>query len=446
MPNAPRVINAPQKHDCEHLLGKFLDESHYDTLIEEDCDAYGPLGLGEANGEHNVLFKFRKNAFNPEQMDGLRDGLLEAATESQNRGLAAGPRGTLCGGRDWVTERQHALIDALQDTSNRLDGLDPVDEVVAEFDGKPEAVATRGSVWLRKKLEEKFGSYDGAFDKWFASVRNLPREERAAAAREMSEMVSDTSYAQVVNSGIAGFFDRYPRIPYGRACAYNDNNPDKFALSFPYLRKLDSEFKRLLPQRYAAQKAAADKIDSRFLVGGDTVFTTITVNKTFRTAAHRDAGDLEDGFSNLGVISVGKNYRGAYLVLPEYRIAVNIRPGDLLLVANHSAIHGNTEILPEDGDNAEDVVRMSIVCYFRENMMSLGSWEYEKSRRDFIDQRRKDKNHPLWRPLWNGVSPNCFNEQEWADFLRKQPNGEEMLKKHHPELAEEKVTLDDFFG
>ncbi len=33
-----RVIVADTKLDCEHLLGQFLDESHYDVPIEEDTD------------------------------------------------------------------------------------------------------------------------------------------------------------------------------------------------------------------------------------------------------------------------------------------------------------------------------------------------------------------------------------------------------------------------
>jgi hypothetical protein len=271
-------------------------------------------------------------------------------------------------------------------------------------------------------------------------------EQRAEEARKVAKMVSDTTYATPVYSGVAGFFDRYPRFPYGRSCSYNHHNPEKFEKAFPYLRQLNKEFATLLPERFGNQKTAADKLDPRFLVGGDTVFTTITVNKSFRTAAHRDAGDLASGFSNLGVISVGKNFRGAYLVLPEYRIAVNIRPGDLLLIANHDAIHGNTEILPEEGCCPDCIVRMSIVCYFRENMQELGSWEYETARRDFIEQRRTNPDHPLQRPLWNGVSPSMWETQEWKDFLLTRDGGDEMLRKHHPELLHEKVTLDDFFS
>ena len=37
-----KVIVAEKKIDCSHLLGKFVDESHYDVLIEEDCDVYAP--------------------------------------------------------------------------------------------------------------------------------------------------------------------------------------------------------------------------------------------------------------------------------------------------------------------------------------------------------------------------------------------------------------------
>ena len=33
-----RRIVAKNKIDCEHLLGHFIDESHYDVVIEEDTD------------------------------------------------------------------------------------------------------------------------------------------------------------------------------------------------------------------------------------------------------------------------------------------------------------------------------------------------------------------------------------------------------------------------
>jgi hypothetical protein len=434
------------KIDCEHLLGKFVDEQNYDILVDFDADVYARANTldGEAGADESVcLFKFRKNVFSEEDQRGVFEGLIGAAIETQNRGLAAGPKGDKLQGREWVTDWQMDALDLLMKPGARLDGEDPIRVHIAQKASYKDD-SSRGLVWLRSKILKNGEEYDGFFDRWLNSVINLPLEERAALAREYAKTcISQTTYANPVNSGVAGFFDRYPRYPYGRSCAYNAKNPDTFAKAFPYLRKLNYAFSKLLPARFGAQQAAADRIDKRFLVGEDTVFTTLTVNKTFRTAAHRDAGDLGVGFSNLGVISTGKDFKGGYLVLPEYRIAINIRPGDLLLIANHDAIHGNTPIEAVDG-NVDGIERMSIVAYFREKMLDLGSWEYENARRDYVESRRLNENHPEWRPQWNGVSASMFEQKEWYDWLSsRDPN---LLSEYHPEAIKAPLaTLEDFF-
>jgi hypothetical protein len=101
-----KVIIAKSKFDCEHLLGQFLDESHFDTLINEDTDCY----LGSEH-EDNIAFKFRKNYFSKQEQDAAYAGLREAATPTQNRGLAAGPKGEKCGGREWATEFQLRVLE-----------------------------------------------------------------------------------------------------------------------------------------------------------------------------------------------------------------------------------------------------------------------------------------------------------------------------------------------
>ena len=55
-------------------------------------------------------------------------------------------------------------------------------------------------------------------------------------AKMMSDkFVSDTSYATPIWSGIAGFYGRYPRIPYGRPTAYVQHNRKKFEKYLFYL-------------------------------------------------------------------------------------------------------------------------------------------------------------------------------------------------------------------
>ena len=429
-----KVIVARTKHDCEHLLGQFVDESNYDILVEEDtdcfmepkCDLTQKATCGGAceecmtgTDERRIAFKFRKNFFTKQEQDWAYEGLREAATESQNRGIAAGPRGDMLategrGGRDWVTPYQMEILEFLMDDGARLIDDVSVESIRAKYnDPKFKAVnEVRGTVWLRSEVEKVYPEYHGWFDKWVDGLSNKPKEEIIKEARMVAEdWASTTNYAKSVFSGVAGWYDRYPRIPYGRATSYTEKHPELFAKSYPFLQSLNRGFKELLPWRWGNQKAAADKLDPRFLVP-ETVFTTITVNKSFRTACHRDAGDLNEGLSNLLVLGDG-DYTGGYLVFPEYRVAVNVRPGDLLLVNNHEIIHGNTEIKL----NHEKAERISLVCYFREAMLELKSWEYESLRRQFVDERRMNKNHPLWRPLWNGVSPGMWEQQEWFDYM-----------------------------
>lgn len=443
-----KIIVAESKLDCEHLLGQYVDESHYDIVINEDTDCYmeSVMGSPSLGNEQRIAFKFRKNWFTQEERDSAYIGLREAAKESQNRGLAAGPRGELLGvegrgGRDWVTSYELEVLDFLMNTDGRLIDDLSIESIRKKYEGAGRSTEdeTRGQVWLRSQVCKTYPEYFGWFDKWVDGLHNKTKEQCAEEAKMIAtKWVSQTNYAKSVFSGVAGWFDRYPRIPFGRATSYTRDEPEKFALSFPFLQSLDRGFKELLPWRWGNQRAAADKLDPRFLVP-ETVFTTITVNKTFRTACHRDAGDLDSGLSNLLVVGKG-NYTGGYLVFPEYRMAVNVRPGDLLLVNNHEIMHANTEIVLD----TPDAERISLVCYFREAMLDLGPWEYEQTREQFVTDRRMDRNHKFYRPLWNGVSPGMWDEPEWYEYLEGKM-GREIVEKFHPAAFKVESSLEDLF-
>ena len=437
-----RKIVADQKYDCKDLLGKFVDEKHYDILVEEDCDVYMPLPPGEEEtyGEDRIVFKFRKNFFTQEEQQMAYIGLREAATRTENRGLASGIKEGIVAtdeGREWVTNYQDEMTSALLANRNAsLDEVDVIDAIRAKYprdvDKKMAGGAGKNNVWVISRYRD--GKFD--FEAWLDSIKPLSRTERAASCEEIMKMMSLTTYGTAVNSGIAGWFDRYPRIPYGRATSYTANSFDKFKMSYPFLQHLSTGFKQLLPQRYNAQMEAASKVDPAFLVP-ETPFTTVTVNKTFRTAAHYDAGDLNTGLSNLLTLSNDGNYTGGYLIAPEYRVAVNVRPGDLLLINNHEVMHGNTPI-----ECAEGSERISLVVYFREKMLELGSWQYENCRYEFVESRRLNQEHKLWKKLWNGVSEGMWESKEWYEYCEEKL-GHDTLIKYHP-LANA-GTLEEFF-
>lgn len=447
-----RMIVAKEKIDCTHLLGKFLDESHYDILIEEDCNVYTPPMCDVSTTvdcqpqtdcatctrgitEDRVAFVFRKNYFSKEQQEAAYNGLREGATKTNNRGIAAGSeRVGSQGTRVYTSKYQEAVFKFFLKPYSPLSGEDPLQAIIDQKDSL-QGNGEFDQVWL--------ASIQLDFDAWVEETRKLPAYEQTEAARYVIDTyLSATKYANEVHSGIAGAFGRVPRMPWGRLAAYNARNPEKFEKAIPFLQTLNAGFAELLPQRHAAQKQFTDKLDPKFVIDG-TVFTTLTINKTFRTAAHLDAGDYGPGFSNLLVLSNDGNYTGGYLILPEYRIAVNVRPGDLLLIANHTAIHGNTPI--ELGSETSE--RVSVVAYAREDLANLGTWEYEQVRQSYVDACRTNREHHAWWERTTGVWAGMWQSKEWYDYLIN-AMGEEEARKNDPEIfaLHDKIDLDSFFS
>ena len=446
------VLEQQQVEPRPDLVGQWLDERHYHTLVQSDMDLYLPpkcaneLGnedcdhdcanCGDGLDERNIVFKFRKNYFSPEMVQSAYEGLRDAAQETQNRGTAAGPREGTLGNREWVTSYQWAIIDQIKKGGNNLYGENPIREIQAKFkDNKKDIPSNRAQVWSIEAVTET--GFD--FDKWVEKIADMnPADQRHEVDWVEDELICKTTYANSVLSGIAGWYDRYPRIPWGRATSYTEKYPEKFAKSYPYLKHLADAFKQMLPWRYGNQLEAASKVDKRFLVP-DTPFSTITVNRNFRTAAHYDPANMENGFANICVFSNSDNYSGAYLVFPEIGYAVDIRPGDLLFVNNMAGLHGNTELILDD-PKAE---RISIIAFFHEGMLTLGSWEYEQTRKAFVEQCKNDVKHPYYKPRFNGVYPGMWTSQEWYDFCEAKLGKEEMLKMH-PEAAPVS-SLEEFF-
>ena len=101
----------------------------------------------------------------------------------------------------------------------------------------------------------------------------------------------------------------------------------------------------------------------------------MTINYDFRTACHKDKGDLEGGLSTLTILEdMPNNYTGFYLGLPEYKIAFDVRDGDTLIFDAHEK-HANTECevitqrLPIDDLTGTNFAgRIAVVIYLRERM------------------------------------------------------------------------------
>lgn len=175
--------------------------------------------------------------------------------------------------------------------------------------------------------------------------------------------VSNTTVGNFVTSGNVGYMDSSAMVRYCRLTNFGKENYELFKSGIPFIEYVDKLYEQLCPNHYKKQKALADATNINYKIP-NTSFTTVTVNKSFRTAVHQDSGDFRDGFGNLIVFN-DKSYEGGYFVLPQYGIGVDVQTTDALFVDVHKW-HGNTEMKLREG--FDEIFRISFVLYYRENM------------------------------------------------------------------------------
>jgi Oxygenase domain of the 2OGFeDO superfamily len=189
-----------------------------------------------------------------------------------------------------------------------------------------------------------------------AMMPGLTRDGTLSGRRRIHDNV--LAAARNPKSDFLGFYDYAG--PDCRETEWTGAHPEVLAAAMPLINAVDKLFQSALPTEYEAQMAEVEKVQSNLRLG-TTAFTTMTVNKNFRTLCHRDKGDLHNG---MGVMAtLGKWTPGYKFIMPEYGIVADVQPGDLLLADVHLA-HGNSP--RGEGE------RVSLVMYCREKMRLCG--------------------------------------------------------------------------
>lgn len=189
-----------------------------------------------------------------------------------------------------------------------------------------------------------------------------------------------------VASSIVGYMDsgKLANQQPCRLTSLSSKHFDNYYRGLQFIEAVDAAYKLLIPDKYKLQKAHAD-LKPNYRIN-NTAFSTVTINKNFRTGCHRDAGDFKDGFGNLTVIERGE-YNGGYTIFPQYGVGFDVRTGDVLLMDVHE-LHCNTELFetPEQAENnsklpkifknsklvgdTPNFTRLSFVCYLRAGLSS----------------------------------------------------------------------------
>jgi len=302
--------------ECGELKGKYMDESHYDRIITEDCDYYF---------EGRLLFKFRKRTVPEDILNVGWENCKKLNVKGRGRGAAAG------------------YID-------------------------PESV-----YWKKRDIVWS--------DKWSATYM-VPDGN---GSMKISKMKVNN---EVVSTPI-GFYGKKNGLQGSLPCRmshYTKTHFEKYQNAIPYFEHLGQVYRELVPDKFILQWNRA-RLNNYHIK--NTPYSTITINRNFQTGLHKDTGDF-GGWATLSVMEENK-YHGGYFVLPQYRVAIDMRHGDIL-VCNVHEWHGNTALYETEEDKEYNdmypqqtykdnlqvgvlglnnrFTRLSFVCYLREDIIN----------------------------------------------------------------------------
>ena len=309
--------------------GHFFPLSHFKTIIDSDCDVYG---------DNKLLLSFRKNVINKKICCQAWEALYkEAQKKHNNRGAAAG----------------------LLDTSK-------LPAYVKETT-KSQKFRT---YYTGKDGKEKKDHLSNSVSSGIIGYYDKP--DRNDFQPSNINSLSMKKKKQVLKSHLKKS-KKLSKMPC-RLTKFTKTETKKWKKSIPLIVEADKQFKKLVPNRHQAQLKQA-KATPNFQIE-NTAFSTVTLNYNFRTATHRDKGDLPEGFGNLLVLEKSecdsknsKPFKGGFLGFPQYGVAVNVRQGDFLAMDVHQW-HCNTPLQHSKKIlDSGQVGRLSIVCYLRKNMI-----------------------------------------------------------------------------
>ena len=340
--------------------GTWFEESdiHY-PIVNTNTDIY----RFDDDGNKHLLLKFRKNCVPQELIQLGWDSYKDLAKASRGRGASAGPIATTS--QYWGKRK---LVDTKKWSTGYLNpkGLE-LHELYSHFELSA----------LKMKCDELEIKYS----------EDISTEDCIKLLIKKQGGISKMKVNNQVASNPIGFYEagkNFADLPC-RLTHFTRTNFEKYNNGLPFIQKIDQLFKRLIPDAHERQLERAN-LKSHLKIP-KTCFSTVTINRNFRTAMHRDAGDFKGGFGNLTVIERGK-YHGGYTIFPQYGVAIDLRNNDFVAMDVHQW-HCNTPLYETEEDKKfnetmepvfkdnpevgtagiyENYTRISFVCYLREKI------------------------------------------------------------------------------
>ena len=348
-------------NEIKDLEGTWIEEHHIKLpIINKDTDVY----YLDDDGNEKLLLKFRKGVITDNEIRIGWQAYKNLAKPSRGRGASAGPINT--DGQYWskrtVVNSNKWMTNYLTPKGTKL--KEEYDKLSIEE--------------LKEKCLELEINTDNINDEDLI-INILKKKHKAVSTMKVNNQVASMPI---------GYFDadnKMCKLPC-RLTHFTRTNFEKYNEGFPFLQKIDKLYKKLTPDAHKKQLDRAN--EKPHLKISDTSFSTVTINRNFRTALHRDAGDFREGFGNLTVIERGK-YHGGYTVFPQFGVGINLRNNDFVAMDVHQW-HSNTPMYETEEDKAYNeaipkvykdnpdigtagvyvlYTRISFVCYLREKLI-----------------------------------------------------------------------------
>ena len=350
--------------ELDKKKGEYFPESHYSQIINEDCDVYC-LDSNMDGDKPKLLLKFRKGVIdNSICSDAFWALQKHAQNKNHNRGAASGKLN--------LKKLPAYVGKVMKKGSFRVFYKSKSGKIVRDNVGN-------------FAMSNIAGYYDKPDRNNYAKLLKYGK----SATQKMNSHRTNAKRSRITTDKLG--------IPMCRTTKFTAQEVDKWRKCLPLIDAADHWFAKLVPDRHKTQLQRAAKTPD-FQIG-KTAYSTITVNYNWRTALHKDVGDLADGFGNLIVLELHKsganpdenqenqenntsteknvdnhikkanetcNYKGGYLGFPKYGVAVDVRQGDFLAMDVHQW-HCNTPI--EGVVKGCNYGRLSVVCYLREKMI-----------------------------------------------------------------------------
>ena len=195
---------------------------------------------------------------------------------------------------------------------------------------------------------------------------------------------SKTHICNLAKSNVLGYIDTPIRggnkLSGTHLSKYCIDYPQRYKHTKPLIELMSDIFKEIDEDTW---NLLDKKINDDYRIG-DSCFSTVTINSSWQSATHYDANNGENLFACMCVVEdyTNKNeYKGGHFLLPEFKLAFNVRHGDLILCNTQSYLHCNSPLEAKEPTkivgkySSQDITngwyfnRLSIVAYLKKSCL-----------------------------------------------------------------------------